>query len=67
MIPFIEKTWFLWWTLAVVVILRWFHLMSTCDKASDLDRLSSEEEVAYVRSWRLLRKAQSISLHVFGD
>ena len=29
MIPFMEKTWFLWWLLATVVILRWFHLLSS--------------------------------------
>jgi hypothetical protein len=29
MIPFIERTWFLWWLVAVMVILRWFHLFST--------------------------------------
>jgi len=29
MIPFFEKTWFLWWIFAVVVILRWFHTQST--------------------------------------
>jgi len=28
MIPFIEKTWFLWWILVTVVFLRWFHLIS---------------------------------------
>jgi len=28
MIPFFEKTWFLWWIFAVVVILRWFHTQS---------------------------------------
>jgi hypothetical protein len=25
---FIEKTWFLWWMFAVVLILRWFHVSS---------------------------------------
>jgi hypothetical protein len=25
---FIEKTWFLWWMLAIVIGLRWFHLVS---------------------------------------
>ncbi len=28
-IPFIERTWFLWWILAILVILRWFHLFSS--------------------------------------
>jgi hypothetical protein len=25
---FIEQTWFLWWIVAVVFILRWFHVSS---------------------------------------
>lgn len=28
-IPFIEKTWFFWWILATLSILRWFHLFSS--------------------------------------
>jgi hypothetical protein len=31
MIPFMEKTWFLWWMLAIVVIVRWFHLLQATD------------------------------------
>jgi hypothetical protein len=23
---FIEKTWYLWWMFAVIVIVRWFHV-----------------------------------------
>lgn len=29
MIPFIEKTWFLWWLVATLIILRWFHLFAS--------------------------------------
>jgi hypothetical protein len=28
LVAFIQKTWFLWWTFAIVVILRWFHVQS---------------------------------------
>jgi hypothetical protein len=28
-ILFIQKTWFLWWISASVVILHWFHLFSS--------------------------------------
>jgi hypothetical protein len=28
-ILFLQKTWFLWWILATVFILRWFHLFSS--------------------------------------
>jgi hypothetical protein len=26
---FLQKTWFLWWILATLVTLRWFHLLSS--------------------------------------
>jgi hypothetical protein len=29
-IPFIEKTWFLWWIVSTLVILRWQHLFLSC-------------------------------------
>jgi len=28
MLALFEKTWVLWWMLAVLVILRWFHVLS---------------------------------------
>jgi hypothetical protein len=28
MLALSEKTWVLWWMLAVVVIVRWFHVLS---------------------------------------
>ncbi len=48
-IPFIEKTWFLWWILAILAtlaILCWFHLFSsrTDDSAIEVPA-SSEEQV----------------------
>jgi len=27
MISFFEQTWFLWWLAAIVIILRWHHLI----------------------------------------
>lgn len=37
-IPFIEKTWFLWWIFATLAILRWLHVMSshTAQKAPEV-------------------------------
>lgn len=29
MAEFLEKTWFVWWTFAALVILRWFHVISS--------------------------------------
>lgn len=63
MILFIEKTWFLWWMLAIVVGLRWFHLVSTSVKLEGLEAQAvEEEEEAYVDTWQILHKAQVISL-----
>jgi hypothetical protein len=28
MLALFEKTWVLWWMLAVMIILRWFHVVS---------------------------------------
>jgi len=61
-ILFIEKTWFLWWMLAIFVAVRWFHQLSAGGRIEDPDGLASEEEErAYIVSWRILHKAQAIS------
>jgi hypothetical protein len=44
-IPFIEKTWFLWWIFAALVILRWFHLFSL-DSEETFDASASDGEQA---------------------
>jgi hypothetical protein len=28
MLQFMENTWFLWWIISVVIILRWFQVLS---------------------------------------
>ena len=62
MILFIEKTWLLWWMLATILTLRWFHL-SIRTKMEAPDAASEEkEQEAYILSWRLLHKTQIISL-----
>lgn len=45
MILFIQKTWFMWWMLMTVFILRWFHLLSyrTNESALELPDLDEEE------------------------
>lgn len=45
MISFIEKTWFLWWIVATLMILRWFHLFSS-GAESDRDASALDEEQA---------------------
>ena len=32
MIHFFETTWCLWWIFAVVVIIRWFHVVSVVNQ-----------------------------------
>jgi hypothetical protein len=41
-IPFMEETWFVWWIIAVVVILRWFHL-SSLSRTETAEMPASEE------------------------
>ena len=38
MIALFAKTWFLWWLLASVVILRWFHAVAVVDPSDAQDR-----------------------------
>lgn len=28
MTEFFEKTWFIWWAIAILAFLRWFHILS---------------------------------------
>jgi hypothetical protein len=43
-IPFLEKTWFLWWILATLAILRWFHVFSSRTDDSAIEVPASEEQ-----------------------
>jgi hypothetical protein len=62
-ILFIEKTWFLWWMLAIVVAMRWFHLLSAKKmQSADLSASEAQEQEAYMVSWRILHDAQVVSL-----
>ena len=40
-ISFIEKTWFMWWILMVLVVLRWFQLFSV-----DVDETAFEVPIS---------------------
>ncbi len=61
---FIAKTWYLWWMVAILIVLRWFHLVAAARPTVEgLDAIApEEEEQAYILSWRVLRKTQGISL-----
>jgi hypothetical protein len=62
-ILFIAKTWFLWWMLAIVVAVRWFHLLSAKRmESADQSVSEAQEEEAYIVSWRILHDAQVVSL-----
>ena len=43
MVLLIEKTLFLWWMLAALAVVRWFHMLSAHAKVEDPDTLASEE------------------------
>jgi len=49
---FIEKTWFIWWVFAVVLILRWFHVASVGIDAEEENPpiASSKDEAKGVRN-----------------
>jgi hypothetical protein len=69
---FIAKTWFLWWMLANVVVLRWFYVLSRRCRLEVPHPLIAaeaavEEETEYIVAWQLLRNAQPVSLSKFKD
>lgn len=50
MIFFIEKTWFLWWLFAAVVIVRWSLTFLADNEADPLDATRSGEADAPISS-----------------
>jgi hypothetical protein len=46
MILFLQKTWFLWWFLANVFVLRWFHLFSSHAYESAFEAADPAEDEA---------------------
>ena len=47
MVPFFQKTWFLWWILATLIILRWFHLFaSSAEDDGAFEAADSPEEAS---------------------
>jgi hypothetical protein len=44
MIFFLQKTWSLWWILATMFVLRWFHLLSSRAYESAFEAADSAEE-----------------------
>lgn len=43
MAQFFENTWFVWWVVAIVVVLRWMHVVSLQDATAEADEFSFEE------------------------
>ncbi len=37
MLAFLENTWLIWWILATVVLLRWFHVNAITSDESETD------------------------------
>lgn len=53
MIVFLQKTWFLWWILASILILRWFHLFSSSTHERALEAIDSAKEQSSSDSKRM--------------
>jgi hypothetical protein len=43
MLAFLEQTWFLWWILAALAILRWFHNVAA-DGAEDVTAYEDDSD-----------------------
>jgi hypothetical protein len=57
MILFFEKTWLLWWMFAVVVILRWFHVLSADPGSDALDSPNDDRSESHVVSAKIVSRA----------
>jgi hypothetical protein len=57
MILFLEKTWPLWWMFAVVVILRWFHVLSANSDSHTDDPVKYDQGESNVMSGRIASRA----------
>lgn len=44
---FIEKTWILWWLLALVAAIRWFHLISAGPRVETSGTLAPGKQEEY--------------------
>lgn len=63
MIVFLQKTWFLWWILATLFILLWFHRFSSQPEERALEAVDSgEEEEAVTASNEIRDRNPSIYL-----
>jgi hypothetical protein len=57
MILFLEKTWPLWWMFAIVVILRWFHVLSANSGSHTDDPVKCDQGESNVMSGRIASRA----------
>ncbi len=54
MLNFLENTWFLWWLLAILLILQWFHAISNDTKEGIDTHHDDDFSLPKVRSIREL-------------
>jgi hypothetical protein len=61
-VPFFQKTWFLWWILATLIILRWFHLFASSadDDGASRQPISPKKPLQVPNRFR--RKARRVYL-----
>jgi hypothetical protein len=54
---FFEKTWFLWWMFAVVIILRWFHVLWAGADIDVLEEVNSYRDESRIGSEQLASRS----------
>jgi hypothetical protein len=64
MILFLQKTWLLWWILAILVMLRWFHLFSSRMHEKILEANESAKEEASTTSKQIPSGTASSSIYL---
>jgi hypothetical protein len=61
MLPFLAKTWPLWWAISIPIVLRWFHLLFNRQATGNSEALIREEDETYSGDL-VLQQAQVVSL-----
>jgi hypothetical protein len=52
MISFLAGTWFIWWIVAIVLVLRWFHVVSVASGESEAYAANDNTPAAQLPSVR---------------
>lgn len=62
MAEFFTNTWFLWWMLAVIIIVRWFHVAAVDDSEEQPLPTRASNEANVLGSGKLINVADATNV-----